>query len=61
MERGVVRPMLSGAGDRLAVSDPAAGQVVRVAAGTLESATRLELGGMPQSLLLLAAEGEHDH
>ena len=61
MERGVVRPMLSVAGDRVAVSDPAAGQVVLVDAGTLEIATRLELGGMPQSLLLLAAEGEHDH
>jgi hypothetical protein len=61
MERGVVRPMLSVAGDRVAVSDPAAGQVLLVDGETLEVATRLEVGGMPQSVLLLAAEGEHDH
>jgi hypothetical protein len=61
MERGVVRPMLSVANDRVAVSDPAAGQVVLVDGEALKIATRLDLGGMPQSLLLLAAEAEHDH
>ena len=61
MERGVVRPMLSVAGGRVAVSDPAAGQVVLVDGRTLEVAARLDPGGMPQSLLLLAVEAGHDH
>jgi hypothetical protein len=61
MDRGVVRPMMAVAGDRVAISDPAAGQVVLVDRETLEIATRLDVGGMPQSLLLLAAEAGHDH
>ena len=61
MERGVVRPMMAVAGHRVAVSDPAAGQVVMVDADTLEIVDRVDLGGQPQSLLLLAAEAEHAH
>ena len=61
MERGVVRPMIAVAGDRVAVSDPAAGQVVLVDAETLEVIDRLDIGGQPRSLLLLAAEVEHEH
>lgn len=61
MERGVVRPMMAATGDRVAVSDPAAGQVVLLDAETLEIVDRLEVGGQPRSLLLLAAEAEHDH
>jgi len=61
MERGVVRPMVGVAGDRIAVSDPAAGQVVMVDAETLEIVDRVDVGGQPQSLLLLAAEADHNH
>ena len=61
MERGVVRPMMAVAGDRIAVSDPAAGQVVLLDAETLEIMDRLDVGGEPRSLLLLAAEAEHEH
>jgi hypothetical protein len=61
MERGVIRPMMAVAGHRVAVSDPAAGQVVMVDADTLEIVERLDLGGQPQSLLLLTTEAEHAH
>ena len=59
MERSVIRPMMAVAGHRVAVSDPAAGQVVMVDADTLEIVDRVDLGGQPQSLLLLTAEAEH--
>lgn len=61
MERGVVRPMMAVAGDRIAVSDPAAGQVVLLDAESLEVVDRLDVGGQPRPILLLAAEAEHDH
>ena len=61
MERGVVRPMMAVAGDRVAVSDPASGQVVMLDAETLEVVDRLDVGGQPRPILLLAAEAEHDH
>ena len=61
MERGVTRPMMAVTGHRVAVSDPAAGQVVLVDADTLEIVDRVDLGGEPQSLLLLTAEAEHAH
>lgn len=61
MERGVVRPMMAVAGNRVAVSDPAAGQVVLLDAEGLEIVERIDLGGQPQSLLLLTAEAEHAH
>ncbi len=61
MERGVIRPMMAVAGHRMAVSDPAAGQVVMVDADTLEIVERIEVGGQPQSLLLLTAEADHAH
>ncbi|MGP1355672.1 YncE family protein, partial [Roseicyclus sp.] len=61
MERGVVRPMMAFGGQRIAVSDPAAGSVAMVDADTLEVVERIAVGGAPQSLLLLAAEAEHDH
>jgi hypothetical protein len=61
MERGVVRPMMAVAGHRVAVSDPAVGQVVMVDANTLDIMGRIEIGGQPQSLLLLTAETEHAH
>ena len=61
MERGVIRPMMAVAGHRVAVSDPAAGEVVMVDAETLEIVDRVDLGGQPQSLLLLTAEAEHAH
>ena len=61
MERGVIRPMLDVAVDRVAVSDPAAGRIVLLDAETLEPSGEIEVGGQPRSLLLLAAEAEHDH
>lgn len=61
MERGVVRPMMAVAGHRVAVSDPAAGQVVLVNTDTLEVEGRVDAGGQPRSLLLLTAEAEHAH
>ena len=61
MERGVVRPAMVVAGHRVAVSDPAEGQIVMLDTNTLEIVERVELGGQPQSLLLLTAEAEHDH
>jgi hypothetical protein len=61
MERGVVRPMIAAAGDRVAVSDPATGQVVLLDAETLAVVERITVGGAPQSLLLLTAEGDHGH
>ena len=61
MERGVIRPMMAVAGHMVAVSDPAAGQVVMVDTETLEIVERVDMGGQPQSLLLLAAEAGHDH
>lgn len=61
MERGVIRPVIAVAGHRVAVSDPATGQVVMVDTDTLDVAGRIDLGGTPQSLLLLTAEAEHAH
>ena len=61
MERGVVRPMMAAAGDRVAVSDPATGQVALVDAETLAVVERVAVGGAPQALLLLAAEADHAH
>ena len=61
MERGIVRPMMAVAGDRVAVSDPATGQVVMLDAETLEIVDRIDVGGQPRSLLLLAAEADHAH
>ena len=61
MERGVTRPKMAVAGQRVAVSDPAAGEVVMVDAGTLETVARRDLGGAPQSLLLMTAEAAHAH
>jgi hypothetical protein len=61
MERGVVRPAMATAGHRVAVSDSANGQVVLIDGETLEIVERIEVGGHPQSLLLLAAEAEHAH
>lgn len=61
MERGVIRPMLAVEGDRVAVSDPAAGQIVLVDVDTLDIVERIEIGGQPQSLLLLTAEADHAH
>jgi hypothetical protein len=61
MERGVIRPMLSVAEDRVAVSDPAPGAVVLLDADDLDVIARIPVGGTPQSLLLLAAEPDHDH
>jgi hypothetical protein len=43
------------------VSDSANGQVVLIDGETLEIVERIEVGGHPQSLLLLAAEAEHAH
>ncbi len=61
MERGVVRPMIDVAGDRIAITDPAEGQVVLVHADTLEVVERIDAGETPRSLLLLAAEVAHEH
>ena len=61
MERGVIRPMMDVAADRVAITDPAAGQVVLVHTETLEVTDRIEAGAMPRSVLLLAAEAEHAH
>ena len=61
MERGVIRPMMDVAGERIAISDPAAGQVVLVHTDTLEVVDRIDAGDTPRSLLLLAAEAEHAH
>ncbi|QBF32650.1 YncE family protein [Thalassococcus sp. S3] len=61
MERGVIRPMMDVTGDRVAISDPAAGQVVLVDTDTLEVVDRIDVGNAPRSLLILAAEAEHIH
>jgi len=61
MERGVIRPMMAVAGHRVAVSDPATGQVIMIDADKLEIVERLDIGGAPQSLLLMAAETDHVH
>lgn len=61
MERGVVRPMMAVAGDRIAVSDPAAGQVVIVDRESLEVVTRIDAGGAPRAVVLMAAEVDHEH
>lgn len=60
MDRGVIRPMMAVAGDRVAVSDPAQGSVVLVDAEDLAVIERIAIGGVPQSLVLLAAEAHHD-
>ncbi len=61
MERGVTRPMMAVAGDRIAVSDPAAGQVVLLDRETLEVVARLDAGEAPRSVLLFAAEIDNEH
>ena len=62
MERGVVRPMMALAADMLAVTDPASGVVTLVDLDEFEVARRVVVGGMPQSLALVAVpEDEHDH
>lgn len=61
MDRGVIRPALSVTGDRIAVSDPGTGTVVLLDADDLEVIERIAVGGQPQSLILLAAEPDHDH
>ncbi|WP_208350657.1 YncE family protein [Pseudaestuariivita rosea] len=61
MDRGVVRPMMDVAMDQVAVSDPAAGRVVLLDAQTLDPVVQLDVGGQPRSLILLAAEADHDH
>ena len=45
MERGVTRPMMAVAGHRVAVSDPAAGQVVLVDAYAMEIVDHIHPGG----------------
>ncbi|MEM9223777.1 MAG: hypothetical protein AAGB11_15455 [Pseudomonadota bacterium] len=59
MERGVVRPMMASAGDRVVVSDPAAGEIVVLDANTLKT-ERLQVGGAPRSLIILAVEADHE-
>lgn len=62
MERGVIRPMVAQAGKMLAVSDPAAGEVVLVDLDHWEVAARVAVGGQPQSLAMIAVEEDaHDH
>ncbi len=61
MDRGVVRPMIAAAGERIAVSDPAAGAVVIVEADDLEVLARIDLGGAPQSVVLLASAADDHH
>jgi hypothetical protein len=61
MERGVIRPMMAVAGDLVAISDPAAGSVALVDADDLAVIERMPVGGTPQSLVLMAAEADHDH
>jgi len=62
MERGEVRPMMALAGDLLAVTDPASGTVTLVDLDHFEVTRRVDVGGQPQSVALLAVpEDEHDH
>lgn len=61
MESGVVRPAIDAAGERVAVSDPAAGEVAVLDAETLEVLERVAVGGTPRPVLLLAAEGDVGH
>lgn len=60
MERGVIRPMMASAEDRVVVSDPAAGAVVVLDTESLDVVERVDVGGAPRSVLLLAAEAEHE-
>ncbi|MEM1432211.1 MAG: hypothetical protein AAGG09_22355 [Pseudomonadota bacterium] len=61
MERGVTRPMMDVAGDRIAVSDPAAGQVVLLDREALEITARIDAGAAPRAVLLMAVEADHAH
>lgn len=61
MDSDVVRPMMSVAGDRVAVSNPATGAVALLDAETLEVVERIEVGGVPRAVLLLAGEPDNEH
>ncbi len=61
MDRGVVRPMMAVAGDRIAVSDPAERQVVIVDRESLKVVMRVDAGASPRSLILMSAEIDDDH
>ncbi len=56
MDQGVIRPQMSFAGERLAISDPADGSVVLVDTEAMSIASRVALQGSPQTVLLIAAE-----
>lgn len=61
MERGVIRPMVAQAGELLAVSDPAGGEVVLVYLDHWEVMARVAVGGQPHSLAIVAVEEDaHD-
>jgi hypothetical protein len=56
MDQGVIRPQMSFAGERLAISDPAVGSVVLIDPGAMSVASRIALDGSPQTVLLMAAQ-----
>jgi hypothetical protein len=60
MEGGsaVARPRLSAAGGLVAVSDPKAGRVLLVDAGTLRVQREIATGGVPWDVRLVHAVGE---
>lgn len=56
MDQGVIRPQMSFAGERLAISDPAVGSVVLVDAEAMSVASRIAVDGSPQAVHLMAAQ-----
>jgi hypothetical protein len=60
MEQGIMRPRITSAGPYVAVSNPAAGEVVIVDAETMTERRRIKLGGEPLDVAAIARAG-HAH
>jgi YVTN family beta-propeller protein len=57
MDAGVLRPRLAGAGNRLVVSDPAAGEIAVVDAAAMRVIRRIKVGGQPFDVALVGGTG----
>jgi hypothetical protein len=60
MEQGIMRPRITSAGPYVAVSNPAAGEVVVIDAETMMERRRLKLGGEPFDVVAIVRAG-HAH
>jgi hypothetical protein len=60
MEQGITRPRITSAGPYVAISNPAAGEVVVVDAETMMERRRIKLGGEPFDVIAIARAG-HSH